>query len=88
MNASPSDRTGLGFFWEQAHLDDSSEHPLERELAHRVDALHRYQRMMADAEANGRDDMAELLARQHAREEEQCRRLWQAIERLRAAPSG
>lgn len=82
--AHPSEQAGLGFFWEQAHLDDSGEHPLERELAHRVDALHRYQSMIAEAEAGGRDEMAELLARQLAREEEQCRRLWHAIERLRA----
>ncbi|HUH12816.1 MAG TPA: hypothetical protein VMK65_06880 [Longimicrobiales bacterium] len=71
-------------FWEQAHLDDSDEHPLERELADRMDAVHRYGSLISDAEANGNDEMAALLLRQLAREDEACRRLRGALERLRA----
>ena len=70
-------------FWEQAHLDGSDEHPLARELADRVDALHRYRRQLADAEAGGHDERAEVLAARVAIEEEACRRLLGAVERLR-----
>lgn len=75
------DQPGIDFFWEQADLEASDEHPLERELAVRIDALHRYQRLIGEAQASGRDEIAELLLRQHDREEVVVRRLRTAIQR-------
>lgn len=71
-------RPGLDLFWESADHDASDQDPIERELDERVDALARYRRLIAEAQANGRDDAAEILMRQHDREE-------QAVERLREA---
>ena len=59
---------GLDSFWEQADSEASSENPLERELGHRLDALMRYQQMIEDALANGRDEVAEMLQAQHDRQ--------------------
>jgi hypothetical protein len=78
MNASR--KPGLDTFWEQADLTDSGQDPLERELDERIDALVRYRRMISEAQANGREDAADILLRQHDREAE-------AVERLRAALS-
>lgn len=72
---------GLDSFWEQADRDDSAQDPIERELDERVDALARYRRLIADAEANGRDEAAEILIRQHDLEEKAVERLRQAIRR-------
>lgn len=71
-------RPGLDLFWEAADHDASDQDPMERELDERVDALARYRRLIAEAQANGRDDAAEILMRQHDREE-------QTVERLREA---
>lgn len=75
-------RPGLDVFWEQADVDDSDEHPLERELGDRLDALARYRRMIADAEANGREHAADLLLEQHEREAELAQRIEQAMDRM------
>jgi hypothetical protein len=72
---------GLASFWEQADYDESSEHPLERELSHRVDAAVRYGQRIVDARADGLDAKADHLARQLAREEA-------IIARLRACLPG
>lgn len=77
-------RPGLDFFWEQADSDESGEHPLERELAERVDALARYRRLISEAEANGRDEAAEILVKQHDREQQSIARLREALARMRA----
>jgi hypothetical protein len=69
---------GLDHFWEQADRAGSGQHPLERELDERIDALARYRRLVSEAQANGREDAAEILLRQYDREE-------QAVERLREA---
>lgn len=69
---------GLDTFWESADVDGSGQDPIERELDERVDALTRYRRLIAEAEANGRDGAADILMRQHDREAE-------AVERLRDA---
>lgn len=76
MNAR---KPGLDTFWQQADHDGSDQDPLERELDERIDALARYRRLIAEAEANGRDEAAEILARQHDREEAAVQRLRQAI---------
>lgn len=71
-------RPGLDLFWEQADRSGSGQHPLERELDERSDALARYLRLIDEAEANAREEAAEILIRQHDREA-------QAVERLRRA---
>lgn len=73
-----SRKPGLDTFWEQADSAGSAQHPLERELDERIDALVRYRNLISEAQANGREEAAEILLRQHDREE-------QAVERLRAA---
>jgi hypothetical protein len=74
-------KPGLDLFWEQADRVDSGQHPLERELEERVDALARYRRLIAEAQANGREDAAEILLRQHDREEQAVQRLRDALTR-------
>jgi hypothetical protein len=74
-------KPGLDLFWEQADESSSSQHPLERELDERVDALARYRRLISEAQANGREDAAEILIRQYDREE-------QAVQQLRDALAG
>lgn len=73
---------GRDLFWEQADRDDSDEHPLERELGDRLDAMARYRGMIADAQASGRERAAELLLRQHRREALEADRLRSAIRRM------
>jgi hypothetical protein len=70
---------GVHLFWEQADLDSSDDHPLERELRHHVDAIARYQGMIADAEAMGLDSAVEQLTRQCAREQDVARELRAAL---------
>lgn len=79
---------GLDAFWEDADRDGSREHPLERELCDRLDALARYRRMIAEAQVEGRDDATERLLEQHAREERIVRRLTEEIRRLRRRRDG
>jgi hypothetical protein len=74
---------GLDAFWEQADLEDSDEHPLERELSHRVDAIARYMRLIADAQANGDEEVIEQLQRQQAREETLAHEIRIALRRCR-----
>jgi hypothetical protein len=73
-----SGNPGLDLFWEQADRAGSGQHPLQRELDDRIDALARYRRLIDEAEDNGREEAAEILLDQYDREE-------QAIERLREA---
>lgn len=74
---------GLDHFWEQADEESSTQHPLERELAERLDALARYRDQILQAEANERAGDAEVLMRQHEREYQAVQRLWSAIRRMR-----
>jgi hypothetical protein len=74
---------GLDAFWEQADLEGSDEHPLERELSHRLDAIIRYGRLIAEAQANGFDEMAEQLQRQQDREESLARDILVVLRRAR-----
>ena len=83
MNTPP--KPGVDTFWEEADRDGSAQNPLERELDERVDALTRYRRLIAEAEANGREGAAEILMRQHDREEEAIRRLRAELARRSAA---
>ena len=78
-----SRKPGLDHFWEQADEESSTQHPLERELAERLDALARYRDQILQAEANARSSDAELLMRQHEREYQAVQRLWSAIRRMR-----
>ena len=70
--------SSLDLFWEDADLTDSAENPLIRELAHRLDALLRYERLIDDAQGNGNEDLLSNLTAQH-------RRQLQVIEQLQAA---
>lgn len=72
-------KPGLDLFWEQADRTGSGQDPLERELDERVDALARYRRLISDAQANGREEAAEILLRQHEREARAVDRLRQAL---------
>lgn len=83
MDNDRSPIPGLDDFWEDADHDGSGEHPLERELADRLDALARYGRMIDEARLNGWDAATERLIEQHERETRIVERLTEAIERLR-----
>lgn len=72
-------KPGLDSFWEQADQAGSAQHPLERELDERTDALARYRRLIDEAEANGREEAAEILLRQHDREAASVERLREAL---------
>jgi hypothetical protein len=72
-------KPGLDLFWEQADRTGSGQDPLERELDERVDALARYRRLISEAQANGREEAAEILLRQHDREEDAVERIRQAL---------
>ncbi len=76
----PTRRPGLDQFWEKADRSDSGQHPLERELDERVDALVRYRRLIAEAQQNGRDEAVEILMRQHDREAVSVDRLREALQ--------
>lgn len=75
-------KPGLDHFWEHADRTGSGQHPLERELDEHIDALARYRRLIDEAEANGREDAAEILLRQHDREEQAVQRLREALGRV------
>lgn len=80
---------GLDLFWEQADIEDSDEEPLARELCHRLDALARYRTMIQDAEAMGRDSMADALRIQLDIEAEVARDIQRVLrERTRAEDAG
>lgn len=83
MDSRYFDQPGLDSFWEQADVDESGEHPIERELCDHLDALARYRQLINDAIANGRDDAVNILLEQHEREEQVVRRLHGAWRQLR-----
>jgi len=74
---------GLDFFWEQADAEASDEHPLERELCHRLDVMERYRQMILDAQMTGRDDMVDALVVQHEKQARVVRQLRSALYRTR-----
>ncbi len=74
---------GLDAFWLEADLQASAQHPIERELGHRLDTLARYAMLIEAALADGRDRAAEILLRQREREEAVVRRLRWALRRTR-----
>ncbi|MGH7506387.1 MAG: hypothetical protein ACRELX_12080 [Longimicrobiales bacterium] len=74
---------GIDLFWEQADIEENDDHPLVRELRHRVDAIARYQYMIGEAESMGMDDAVEQLTRQCAREQEVARELRAALRSMR-----
>lgn len=73
---------GLDFFWEQADREASTEHPLERELVHRLDVLERYRGMIMDAQAGGRDEIVDALLTEHDRQARVVLELRDALRRF------
>lgn len=74
---------GLDAFWLEADQQASAQHPIERELGHRLDTLARYTILIEAALADGRDRAVEILLRQREREEAVVRRLRSALRRAR-----
>jgi len=72
---------GLDSFWMEADRESSAQHPLERELGHRLDTLARYHLLIETAVAEGRERAVEILLRQREREERIVRRLRRALRR-------
>lgn len=58
----------LDLFWEEADLEAAADHPLERELAYRIDALVRCERLIADAGAAANDDAVQQLTAHYRRQ--------------------
>lgn len=87
MEANRSNPPALEAFWQQADEDASAEHPLEREIADRVDALLRYHILVADAQAEGREDLVAILLTQEERQERLLRELREALRRMRSGGS-
>jgi hypothetical protein len=58
----------LDLFWEEADLAAAAEHPLQRELAHRLDVLARYERLLAEAQSGGSPAQIATLTREHRRQ--------------------
>jgi len=81
MSPDRSNQPGLDVFWEQADDESNDEHPLERELVHRLEALTRYTDMIADAEAGGYGGMVEPLRRQRDRQQALVSALRDALRR-------
>lgn len=74
-------KPGLDQFWEQADRTGSGQDPLERELDEHIDALVRYRELITEAQANGREEAAEILLRQHDREADAVDRIREALGR-------
>lgn len=72
---------GVDSFWLEADAEDCSDHPLERELCYRLDAVARYLQLIDEAEAIGRDDMVDSLLAQHDRQAEMVIALREALRR-------
>lgn len=87
MDREQPNPPGLDFFWEQADQDGLDEHPLERELIHRVDAMSRYRGLIEDAEAAGRDNLVNELLREHEREQRVVNEIRAALRRMRRRPA-
>ena len=81
MRDGDAPSAGLDSFWIEADTDDCADHPLERELCYRVDALARYRQMIDDAEAEGRDTAVDSLLAQHERQARLVRELREALRR-------
>jgi hypothetical protein len=75
---------GLESFWQMADDEANDEHPLERELCNRLDALARYQAMIADAEGTEREAAVDVLVRAQEREAAAVQELRDALRRSRA----
>jgi len=74
---------GIDAFWEDADAGDSCEHPLERELCDRLDALARYRTLIDEAQVNGRDAAAARLIEQQQRETRLVQRIRRELARAR-----
>ena len=71
----------LDLFWEEADLDEAAEHPLRRELAHRLDVLARYEQMLADAHSRGHNGLIATITRQHREQLQLIEQLEHALQR-------
>jgi hypothetical protein len=78
----------LDLFWEEADLVDAAEHPLRRELAHRLDVLARYEQMLADAQSHGHAGQISALTKQHRRQLHLIELLQDALQRHDARARG
>lgn len=76
---------GLESFWETCDQDAIGEHPLMRELCHRLDAIQRYRELIADAEYMGDDDAVALLSKQFDQQHAVVRRLREELRRINEA---
>ena len=84
----PHDRPpGLDAFWQTADDESSDENPLERELCNRLDAVARYQAMIADADAADLDGAVHALERALQHEAAAVDRLRVALRRSRPQAS-
>lgn len=81
MSPERSNQPGLDVFWEQADDESLDEHPLERELAHRLGCVARYAQMIADAEASDRVSVIDSLRRECQRHQELADALRDALRR-------
>lgn len=76
---------GLDLFWEEADREAAADHPLERELAYRLDALVRCEQLMDQAAAAASDSAMAQLECLHRRQREIVDALARALKR-RAPP--
>ena len=79
----PTPVPGVDAFWLDADANECGDNPLERELCHRLEAVERYLRMIAEAEELGKDDAIEALVAQHARQSKLARELQEALRRYK-----
>ena len=79
---------GVDAFWLDAEANECSDHPLERELCHRLEAVERYRRMIDEAQEGGLDDDAiEALITQQSRQAKLVRELQDALRRYQTPSS-
>jgi hypothetical protein len=75
---------GLDLFWEEADLMDAGEHPLRRELMHRLDVVARYELLLADAQSRGHEGQISALTKQYRRQLRVIEALQDALRRYDA----
>lgn len=83
MQENRTPALGVDAFWLDAEANDCSDNPLERELCYRLEAVQRYERMIAEAEEIGRDEVIASLMEQKARMARLALELQEALKRYR-----
>jgi hypothetical protein len=74
----------LDLFWEEADEHAVSEHPLHRELLHRLDIIACYDRLIGEAESGGREEELTTLLELQQRQLRHADALWDALQRHRS----